>query len=181
MLARAAVAAGAPVLAAPGASALLAALAVAGLPTDRFLFAGFPPQAAGERKRFLQGLAGGEATLVLYESPRRVRRTLAELAEIFGPERQLALCRELTKRHEEVLRGTAEEILSLLGEQDPKGEIVLVIDRAAPQAAGEAEIAAALDEALRNMSVKEAATFVAQNLKVPRREAYQLALARTKT
>ncbi|VDC30014.1 16S rRNA (cytidine(1402)-2'-O)-methyltransferase [Pseudogemmobacter humi] len=181
VLARAAVAAGAPVLAAPGASALLAALAVAGLPTDRFLFAGFPPQPAGERKRFLQDLAGVQATLVLYESPRRVRRMLADLAEIFGPGRQVALCRELTKRHEEVLRGTPEEILSLLGEQDPKGEIVLVIDRAAPQAVGAAEVAAALDEALRSMSVKEAATFVAQNLKVPRREAYQMALARTKT
>ncbi len=98
----------------PGPSAVLAALTVAGLPTDRFLFAGFPPAAAGERARFLAGLAAAEATVVIYESPRRVARTLAEMAETFGAGRRAALCRELTKRHEEVRRGTLAELAGAL-------------------------------------------------------------------
>nr|WP_232831483.1 16S rRNA (cytidine(1402)-2'-O)-methyltransferase [Pseudogemmobacter bohemicus] len=179
-LARAAVGAGAKVLAAPGASALLAALTVAGLPTDRFLFAGFPPTAAGERQRFLAGATRGDATLVLYESPRRIRKTLAELIEICGPDRLVALCRELTKKHEEVLRGSLPEVLACLGDQDPKGEIVLVVDRGPPELAGPETIAAALDLALESMRVKEAAAFVAQSLNVPRREVYQMALARSR-
>ncbi|MCL4067633.1 16S rRNA (cytidine(1402)-2'-O)-methyltransferase [Pseudomonas sp. GX19020] len=178
-LARAAVEAGAKVLAAPGASALLAALAVAGLPTDRFLFAGFPPAAAGERQRFLTGATRGDATLVLYESPRRIRKTLAELIAICGPDRPVAVCRELTKRHEEILRGSLAEVLAQLGDQDPKGEIVLVVDRGPPEQAGPETIAVALDHALATMRVKEAAAFVAQTLNVPRREVYQMALARS--
>ncbi|SEC48959.1 16S rRNA (cytidine1402-2'-O)-methyltransferase [Rhodobacter sp. 24-YEA-8] len=178
-LARAAVEAGAKVLAAPGASALLAALAVAGLPTDRFLFAGFPPAAAGERQRFLTGATRGDATLVLYESPRRIRKTLAELIAICGPDRPVAVCRELTKRHEEILRGSLAEVLAQLGDQDPKGEIVLVVDRGPPEQAGPETIAVALDQALATMRVKEAAAFVAQTLNVPRREVYQMALARS--
>ncbi|MCB5409024.1 16S rRNA (cytidine(1402)-2'-O)-methyltransferase [Pseudogemmobacter faecipullorum] len=177
VLARAAVAAGQPVLAAPGASALLAALAVAGLPADRFLFAGFPPSARGERQRFLQELASTGATLVLYESPRRLRGCLAEMAVSFGAMRQVAVCRELTKRHEEVLRGTITEVIEMIGEEDPKGEIVLVVDRAPPKIVGEAEILAALQQALLTMRVKDAASFVADTLQVPRREVYQLALA----
>jgi 16S rRNA (cytidine1402-2'-O)-methyltransferase len=105
-LARAAAAEGFAVLAAPGASAVLAALAVSGLPSDRFLFAGFPPAAQGERARFLAELAPVRATLVLYESPRRIGRLLAEAAAALGPDRQAAVCRELTKRFEEVTRGT---------------------------------------------------------------------------
>lgn len=178
-LARAAVEAGAKLLAAPGASALLAALAVAGLPTDRFLFAGFPPAAAGERQRFLTGATRGDATLVLYESPRRIRKTLAELIAICGPDRPVAVCRELTKRHEEILRGSLAEVLERLGDQDPKGEIVLVVDRGAPEQAGPDAIALALDQALATMRVKDAAAFVAQTLNVPRREVYQMALARS--
>lgn len=177
-LVRAAAAAGQAVFAAPGASAVLAALTVAALPTDRFLFAGFPPAAAGERTRFLAGLATQEATLVLYESPRRVRRTLSEMAAAFGPDRRAALCRELTKRHEEVIRGTLAEVLAALGETDPKGEIVLVIDRAPPQEAGEEQVARALDEALERMSVKDAVGFVSHTLGVPRRLVYQMALDR---
>lgn len=180
LLARAAAAEGLPVLAAPGASAVLSALMVAGLPADRFLFAGFPPNSGGEKRRFLESLAEVAATVILYESPRRVRKTLSDLFAIFGPERQMALCRELTKRHEEVLRGTIAEVLDTLGESDPKGEIVLLFDRASPKAAGEADIASALDEALKTMRVKDAASFVAQTLNVPRRDVYQLALSRSR-
>jgi 16S rRNA (cytidine1402-2'-O)-methyltransferase len=181
VLARAAAEAGYPVQAAPGASAVLAALAVAGLPTDRFLFAGFPPAAAGERARFLAEMAAVPATLVLYESPRRVRRLLAELSEALGGSRRAALCRELTKKHQEVIRGTLDEIAAALGDADPKGEIVLCLDRAAAQKAGPEAIAQALDQALATMSVKDAATFVAQTLGAARREVYQIALQRAKT
>lgn len=177
-LVRAAVAAGQPVHAAPGASAVLAALTVAGLPTDRFLFAGFPPSPAGEKRRFLADLAGAGATAVIYESPRRVVKTLEELVAIFGADHRAALCRELTKKHEEVLRGSLSDILAALEGREIKGEIVLVLDRAQPQAADEATIAAALDDALSRMRVKDAATFVAQALNLPRKTVYQLALAR---
>jgi len=176
VLVRAATAAGHPVHAAPGASAVLAALTVAGLPTDRFLFAGFAPAAAGERTRFLADLAGMQATLVLYESPRRVRRTLEDMAAAFGPDRCAALCRELTKRHEEVLRGTLAGIRAALGEADPKGEIVLVIDRAPPAEVGADAVEAALKTALATMSVKDAASFVSQTLGVQRKIVYRLAL-----
>lgn len=176
VLVRAAAAAGHPVHAAPGASAVLAALTVAGLPTDRFLFAGFAPAAAGERARFLADLAGMQATLVLYESPRRVRRTLEDMAAAFGPDRRAALCRELTKRHEEVLRGTLAGIRAALGEADPKGEIVLVIDRAPPTEVGADAVEAALKTALATMSVKDAASFVSQTLGVQRKIVYRLAL-----
>lgn len=180
ILARAAAEAGQKVIAAPGASALLAALTVAGLPSDRFLFAGFPPAAAGERARFLAEMAAVPATLVLYESPRRVRRLLAELSAALGGTRRAALCRELTKKHEEVIRGTLDEILAALGDSDPKGEIVLCLDRAPPRAAGAETIEDALRIALQTMSVKDAATFVAQTTGAPRREVYQAALALAK-
>lgn len=176
LLVRAAVAAGHKVHAAPGPSALLAALTVAGLPTDRFLFAGFPPAASGERTRFLGSLAAVEATIVLYESPRRVARTLDEMVTSFGPDRRAALCRELTKRHEEVIRGTLAEIRAAIGDEDLKGEVVLVIDRAPEREASSEDVAEALKEALKTMRVKDAAAFVSQSLGVPRKLAYQMAL-----
>lgn len=175
-LVRAVVAAGGRVHAVPGASAVLAALTVAGLPTDRFLFAGFVPSAGGERTRFLAGLAQGDATLVLYESPRRVRRTLADLAETFGPDRRMALCRELTKRHEQVIRGSVAEVQAELGDEDPKGEVVLVIDRAPAREVTAETVAGALEQALQSRSVKDAVTLVSQTLGVPRRMVYQTAL-----
>ena len=175
-LVRATVAAGGRVHAVPGASAVLAALTVAGLPTDRFLFAGFVPTPAGERRRFLAGLAAAEATVVLYESPRRVNRTLADLAETFGEGRRMALCRELTKRHEEVIRGTVAEVAAALGGADPKGEIVLVLDRAPPRQQSAESVEEALKNARETRSVKDAVSFVSQTLDVPRRMVYQIAL-----
>jgi 16S rRNA (cytidine1402-2'-O)-methyltransferase len=175
-LARAAAAEGFAVLAAPGASAVLAALAVSGLPSDRFLFAGFPPAAQGERARFLAELAPVRATLVLYESPRRIGRLLAEAAAALGPDRQAAVCRELTKRFEEVSRGTLAKLAEAFSGDDPKGEIVLVIDRAAPPEIGEADLEALLREALGRLRVKEAAAEVAAKTGAAKRDIYQLAL-----
>ncbi|MGA0540010.1 16S rRNA (cytidine(1402)-2'-O)-methyltransferase [Neotabrizicola sp. VNH66] len=176
ILARAAAEAGHPVLAAPGPSAVLAALTVAGLPADRFLFAGFPPAAAGERKRFLEDFAPVQATLILYESPHRVARTLADLAAVLGGDRRAALCRELTKRHEEVIRDSLSALAELYETREPRGEYVLVVDRAAPQEASAESVEQALKNALESMSVKDAAAFVSQTLGIPRKLAYQMAL-----
>ncbi len=175
-LARAAIEAGHPVHAAPGPSAVLAALAVSGLPTDRFLFAGFLPTKAGERRGTLEELKGVPATLVFYEAPGRISATLAAAAEVLG-DREAALCRELTKRFEEVRRGTLDELAASVRSAPPKGEIVLVIDRdrSAPDTA---DMASMLDAALARMSVKDAAAHVAAALSLPRREVYQAALER---
>jgi 16S rRNA (cytidine1402-2'-O)-methyltransferase len=174
-LARAAIAAGHPVHSVPGPSAVLAALTVSGLPTDRFLFAGFPPTKAGERRTFLAELAPVPATIVLYEAPGRAAATLAACREILG-DRDAALCRELTKRFEEVRRGTLGELAARAGAEPPRGEVVLVIDRsrAAPEAA---EMEALLAEALGTMTVKDAAAHVAGVLSLPKRQVYQAALA----
>lgn len=175
-LVRAAAAAGEKVHAVPGASAVLAALTVAGLPTDRFMFAGFIPSPKGERQRFLAELAPMQTTLVLYESPRRVHKTIEDMLTIFGADREAALCRELTKRHEEVIRGTVSEIAAAIDGRELKGEIVLVTNRAAPVVAGEEVIEKALQEALKTMSVRDAVSFVSQTLGVARKVVYQLAL-----
>jgi 16S rRNA (cytidine1402-2'-O)-methyltransferase len=176
VLAREAIAMGLPDTAGPGASAVLAALAVAGLPTDRFLFAGFPPAAAAARRRFLEELAGVEATLVFYESPKRVGDLLTELVQTFGGERQAAVCRELTKKFEEALRGTLSELAAQLGGEELKGEIVVLVDRPEEKAASAEDLDAALRAALGSMRVKEAAETVSKALGLPRREVYQAAL-----
>ena len=177
-LARAAVAAGQTVLAAPGPSAVLCALTVSGLPSDRFLFAGFPPAAKGARETFLRDLAPIKATLILYESPKRIQQLLGDLVQVLGGERQAAVCRELTKRFEEVTRGTLADLLAAYAERDVKGEIVVVIDRAAERAADAETVGQALDRALQEMSVKDAAAAVAEAFGLPRKDVYRLALGR---
>ncbi len=179
-LARAVIAAGQKVTAAPGPSAAICALMVAGLPTDRFVFAGFPPSQKSARRSFLQELAAIEATLVLYESPKRINQMLQDCCEILGDGRTMALCRELTKRFEEVIRGSLAEVRQAIADRDLKGEIVLVIGRGAAVAVDAATIGAALDRALEEMSVKDAAAAVAEAFDLPRREVYQMALQRTK-
>lgn len=166
-----------PVHAAPGPSALLAALTVAGLPTDRFFFAGFLPTKARARRTALRDLAAMPATVVLYESPHRIHACLDDLAASFGPDRRVALCRELTKRHEEVLRGSLADLVAGLSGRDVKGEIVLVLERAPEAAASAEDLDTALSAALQVTSVKEAATQVAERLGLPRRQVYQRALA----
>lgn len=175
-LAWAAIAAGHPVISAPGPSAVLAALTVSGLPSDRFLFAGFPPSAASARRRWLEELAGIPATLILYESPKRVQGLLTELRDSLGNDRQAAVCRELTKRFEEVSRGTLEELARDFAERSVKGEIVIVIDRAGAAAPDPAEVEARLREALKCHSIRDAAAEVSAALGLPRRQVYQTAL-----
>jgi 16S rRNA (cytidine1402-2'-O)-methyltransferase len=177
-LARAAIEAGHKVLAAPGASAVLAALTVSGLPTDRFLFAGFAPPQAGARARFLAELATVPATVVLYESPKRVHRILDELVECMGEEREAAVCRELTKRFEEVRRGSLGELVAWAADQVIRGEIVLLLDRARGPTGDLAGLEEALNAALRTMTRKDAVAAVARQLGLPRRVVYQAALAR---
>ncbi len=178
-LARAVAAAGLPMTAAPGPCAAICALTLSGLPSDRFLFAGFPPSAQGARRSFLEELAGVQATLILYESPKRLVALLSDMASTLGANRQVVVCRELTKRFEEVLRGTVATLVADVETREIKGEIVVLVDRAAPAEATEESIGAALDAALQSMSVKDAATFVSQTLGVSRKIVYRIALDRS--
>jgi 16S rRNA (cytidine1402-2'-O)-methyltransferase len=178
-LARAVAAAGLPMTAAPGPCAAICALTLSGLPSDRFLFAGFPPAAQGARREFLSDLARVQATLILYESPKRLAALLTAMVATLGGNRQAVICRELTKRFEEVSRGTLETLAAAFATREVKGEIVVLVDRAAPEAATEASIEAALDAALASMSVKDAATFVSQTLGVSRKIVYRIALDRS--
>jgi 16S rRNA (cytidine1402-2'-O)-methyltransferase len=174
-LAREAIDRGLPVTAAPGASAVLTALSLAGLPTDRFLFAGFPPPKAGERARFLAEVAPTPATLVFYESPRRLGESLAAMLSAFG-DRPAAVCRELTKKFEEVRRAPLSELAAAYAEEEPRGEIVVVVGPPAPAEAAEADIDAALRTALEGATVKDAARQVADALGAPRKAIYARAL-----
>jgi 16S rRNA (cytidine1402-2'-O)-methyltransferase len=175
-LGRAAIAAGHPVHAAPGPSAVLAALTVSGLPTDRFLFAGFAPPAAGARRTFLRDLAAVPATLILYESPKRVGRLLTVMCEIMGQDREAVVCRELTKRFEEVSRGALSKLAADFADRDVKGEIVVLVDRERGPAASMDEMEAVLQSALKEMSVKDAVAMVAADLALPRGQVYKAAL-----
>ncbi|SFG47469.1 16S rRNA (cytidine1402-2'-O)-methyltransferase [Palleronia marisminoris] len=173
-LAREARAAGHLVTTAPGPSAALAALSLSGLPTDRFLFAGFLPAASGARTRTLDELGRTPATLVFFETARRCSVTIREILARLG-DREAALCRELTKRFEEVRQGRLSELLEGIERDPPRGEIVLVIDRDRREA-GADDIEAALLEALETMSVKDAAKVVSESVGAPRRDVYQMAL-----
>lgn len=175
-LARAVAAAGLPMTAAPGPCAAICALTLSGLPSDRFLFAGFPPAAQGARRRFLADLGSVQATLIVYESPKRLRSLLADMVVALGADRQAVICRELTKRFEEISRGPISDLASRFAERDIKGEIVVLVDRAAPVVAGADTVETALEAALKTMSVKDAASFVSQTLGVPRKMVYRIAL-----
>lgn len=178
-LARAVAAAGLPMTAAPGPCAAICALTLSGLPSDRFLFAGFLPATRSARRSALEGLAPVQATLVAYESPKRLAALLADMAEVLGPDRAAVVCRELTKRFEEVSRGNLATLAESFAAREVKGEIVVLVDRAAEPLAGPQVIAAALDQALETMSVKDAATFVSQTLGVARKAVYRIALDRS--
>lgn len=175
-LSRAATAEGHKVLAVPGASAVLAALAVAGLPTDRFLFAGFPPSTASARRQWLSDLRSVPATLVFYESPKRLAEMLADLAATLGAARRCVVARELTKRFEEVVRGTAGELAETFAARPVKGEVVVLVDRPGEITATAADVNEMLGVAMRSMSVKDAAQAVSEATGLPRRDVYQMAL-----
>ncbi len=173
-LVAAAVAAGVRVTAVPGPSAVLTALAVSGLPVDRFCFEGFLPRKAGERARRLAGLAEEQRTLVFFEAPHRTAVALAAMAEAFGADRPAAVCRELTKTHEEVRRGPLAELVAW-AEAGVRGEVTLVVGGATPVAVstGEADLRAAVaareDE---GMSRKDAIKDAARAAGVPKRVVY---------
>jgi 16S rRNA (cytidine1402-2'-O)-methyltransferase len=179
-LVRAARDAGHAVTAVPGASAALAALVSAGLPTDRFFFEGFLPTKDGQRQTRIAELARIPATLIFYETGPRLVRTLAALAAALGP-RQAAICRELTKLHEEVRRADLAELARAYDDADAetRGEIVIVVGPPADdgQAAEPVEVDALLRRALARASLKDAASEVAAATGRPRREIYQRALA----
>lgn len=176
-LARAAIEAGFTVSAAPGPSAAIMALSVSGMPSDRFLFAGFPPAQAGARRRWMDEIGTIPATVILYESPKRIHRLLGELCEVWGETREAALCRELTKRFEEVRRGCLGGLRDGIGDAPVKGEIVLVVGRPVAVVPTEGDVDAALREALGRARVKDAAAEVAEAMGLPRRDVYQRALA----
>jgi 16S rRNA (cytidine1402-2'-O)-methyltransferase len=179
-LVRAARGAGLAVHTVPGPSAALAALTLAGLPTDRFLFLGFLPSKAKARSEAIAEVAAVRATLVLYESGPRLGDTLAALAQTLGP-RDAAVAREISKLHEECVTGTLPELAERYSQTAPKGEIVIVVEPPAEaSAATEEELDAALDDALQSLSPSRAAAEVAERLKVPRKRAYARALERSK-
>ena len=173
-LVAAAAQAGIKVTVLPGPSAVTTALVVSGLPSDRFAFEGFPPRRAGERARRFAELATEPRTLVFFESPRRVASTVAELAAAFGPDRRAAVCRELTKTHEEVLRGTLGDLAARLGE-GVLGEITLVVAGAPARSgpAASADAVAEVEQRVRaGLSRKDAIAAVASELGLRRRELY---------
>jgi 16S rRNA (cytidine1402-2'-O)-methyltransferase len=176
-LVREAAAAGHAVTAVPGASATLAALTVAGLPTDAFFFAGFLPAKEAARKSRIADLAAVPATLVFFEAANRAAATLADLADVLGP-REAVLARELTKLHEEVRRGPLAEIAEAAVREPPKGEVVLLV---APPVSGATAvsddlIAERLTLALENLSLRDATRAVADSLKVTKSRVYDIAL-----
>ncbi|NIP58545.1 MAG: 16S rRNA (cytidine(1402)-2'-O)-methyltransferase [Gemmatimonadetes bacterium] len=178
-LARAAAEAGHRVVPVPGPSAVLAALAASGLPADRFTFLGFPPRKGGERDALLERVASAAETVVLFESPERLVALLGDLEALCGPDRRVAVARELTKVHEEFVRGTIEEARRYYGENPPRGEVTVVVE-AAPEAgepdAVDEEAARALARALLDEGHRpsRAAREVSRRLGVPRNLAYEI-------
>lgn len=169
--------AGVTVTAIPGPSAVLTALAVAGLPTDRFTFEGFLPRKPGERMRSLQALATEPRTMVFFESPARLAQTLTDMGAAFGVHRRLAVCRELTKLYEEVRRGTPSE-LAEWAQAGVKGEIVIVAEGAAPvEVSAEDALAQVQTLVAGGIRLKDAAAEVAAATGLSSRDLYQAALA----
>lgn len=171
-LVRAARDAGVPVYTIPGASAVIAALSISGLPTDRFLFSGFLPNKAKARADALLELASIKATLVFYESGPRLAASLETIAQLYG-DREVAVARELTKKFEEVVTGTAAELAARYAAQEPKGEIVLIIGPPLEDAVADAgDVDAALREALQSMSAAKAAGAIAKKFGLERAALY---------
>ncbi len=175
-LVREAAARGSAVIPIPGPSASLAALSAAGLPTDRFLFAGFPPPKTAARKRFFQALAPIQASLVFYEGVSRLGPCLADMAAVFGA-REAVVARELTKLYETITRGALPDLAANPALAAPKGEVVIVVGPGEEVAASAADADTALAEALARVGPAEAASEVAAALGLNRRDLYRRALA----
>ena len=174
-LARAAIDAGVPLSVLPGPSAPLVALALSGLPYDRFAFEGFLPRKDGEATRYLQDLATDPHTLIFFESPRRAATTLSRMAEVLGGDRRAALCRELTKDYEEVRRGTLGELAE--GTDDVLGEVTIVVAGYERSARAEDHVGAVLALAAEGMRLKDAAAEVAAATGARKNDLYKAALA----
>ena len=174
-LARAAIDAGVPLSVLPGPSAPLVALALSGLPSDRFAFEGFLPRKDGEATRYLQDLATDPHTLIFFESPRRAAATLTRMAEVFGADRPAALCRELTKDYEEVRRGTLGELAE--GADNILGEVTIVVAGYERSARAEDHVGAVLALAAEGMRLKDAAAEVAAATGARKNDLYKAALA----
>ena len=174
-------AAGVPVVPIPGPCALVTALAASGQPTGRFTFEGFLAMNKKNRRAHLESLRGEERTMIFYEAPHKLAATLRDLADTFGGEREVSLCRELTKLHEEIRRTTLGEAADWYGENPPRGEFVLVVRGAQPEEEGECtlEDGLALAERLREeegLSLRDAVRQAAKELGLSRNELYRLAV-----
>jgi 16S rRNA (cytidine1402-2'-O)-methyltransferase len=171
--------AGIVVTAIPGPTALMTALVLAGLPTDRFAFLGFLPAAKRARRKALQALRDRGETLIFYEAPHRLNATLADVRELFG-DRRAAAARELTKMHEEVARGSLSELIARFAASRPRGEVTLIIEGAAIAAPPATHLEQAIAEVRRlvgqGASLRDATRVVAQSTGHPRRALYQAAL-----
>jgi 16S rRNA (cytidine1402-2'-O)-methyltransferase len=177
-LVRAAIDAGARVIPIPGPSALLLALVGSGLPTDRFFFAGFPPRRPGPRRTAFAELSELAATLVFYESPHRAAATLADLAEVLGPDRPACLARELTKVHEEFVRAPLGVLAERYARERPLGEVTLVVGGAAPQVVADEPLRVRAATLLaEGASARDVAARLAAETGRPRREVYAQVLA----
>jgi len=175
-LVRAAIKAGIEVIPLPGASAVLAGLVKSGLPSDRFLFGGFLPPKSAARQTALQELAGLRATLIFFETGKRIKAALLDIQTVFG-ERQITIARELTKHYEEARHGSVSELITSVEADPPRGEIVLLIGP--PQTDlhwDEAQVLSALQEAVPKQGVKRASADIAQMSGWAKRDVYQLAL-----
>ena len=173
-----AIEAGHQIIPIPGPSAPIAALTASGLPTDTFLFLGYIPRKQGDRKALLEGISKETHTLIAFEVPNRLESTLEAMAEILGEDRQLVLCRELTKLYEDFKRGTISELLLTLQSEGPRGEYTLIVGGAAhSERWGEAQVRAAFEQEMNDGSSRgEAARSVAKLSGWSRREIYKLGL-----
>ncbi len=171
---------GVGVCALPGPCALTTALSVSGLPTGRFTFEGFLAMNKKNRRDHLQSLISEERTMIFYEAPHKLTTTLSDLAQTFGPDRPVALCRELTKLHEEVVRTTLAQALARYEQEPPRGEFVLVVAGAQPQAVQDDHPEDALGQVAelraQGLSLKDAVRQVSKALGLPRNQLYALAL-----
>ena len=176
-LTRAVIEAGLPLVSAPGPTAAITALTLSGLPADSFFFAGFLPAKIGRRKTALGGLKSVPGTLIFYESPKRAAGMLRDAAEVLGAERQAALCREITKKFEEILRGTLGDLARDVAKRDLKGEIVVLVGRGDSVEINQADLEDEIKAALKEASVRDAADQIAAKYGLKKRDVYQRALA----
>jgi len=170
-----------PVIAVPGPCALITALSISGLPTGRFTFEGFLPMNKKNRRAHLDSLRQEQRTMIFYEAPHKITDTLGDLLAVFGGERRISLCRELTKLHEEVLRTTLSGAVEHFKEKEPRGEFVLVVEGAQPEVQeADPDAALARVEQLREqgMSLKDASAQAAAEFGMKKRQLYDMALGK---